>query len=98
MLVYSEHQPGWNGPGSPCCGIYRPTIPPRPWVDQHTFILRYTHRPNIYKTPNPMSSLLVFNRVCRLEILSVVLVFFDPSCELAPLQPSHWFASPTFPV
>jgi hypothetical protein len=33
-----------------------------------------------------MSSLLVFNRVCRLEIQSVMLVFFStPSCELAPL-------------
>jgi hypothetical protein len=30
------------------------------------------------KTPNPKSSLLVFNRVYRLEIQSVMLVFFTP--------------------
>jgi hypothetical protein len=29
-----------------------------------------------------MSSFLVFNRVYRLEIQSVMLVFSDPSCEL----------------
>ncbi len=28
------------------------------------------------------------NRVYRLEIM------FDPSCELAPLYPSHWFTLP----
>jgi hypothetical protein len=33
-----------------------------------------------------MSSFLVFKRVCRLEILQVVLVLVDPSCEQAPLQ------------
>jgi hypothetical protein len=34
-----------------------------------------------------MSSFLVFNRVYRLEIQSVIchLVFFDPSCVLLPL-------------
>jgi hypothetical protein len=32
-----------------------------------------------------MSSLLVFNRVYRLEIQSVMLVFSTPCCELLPL-------------
>ncbi len=43
-----------------------------------------------------MSSLLMFNRVYRLEIQSVMLVFFDPSCELAPFYVtfSLWFTSP----
>jgi hypothetical protein len=48
-----------------------------------------------------MSSLLVFNRVYRLEIKSVMLVFSTQHCELLPLLPSLWFTSPTpppFPV
>jgi hypothetical protein len=32
-----------------------------------------------------MSSLLVFNRVYRLKIKSVMMVIFDPSFEIAPL-------------
>jgi hypothetical protein len=32
-----------------------------------------------------MSSSLVFNRVYRLEIQSVMLVYFNPSCELLPI-------------
>jgi hypothetical protein len=41
--------------------------------------------PNNYKDTKPkISSLLVFNRVYRLEIVSHVGIF-DPSCELAPL-------------
>jgi hypothetical protein len=45
-----------------------------------------------------MSSLLVFNRVYRLEIVSqVMLVFSTPPCELFPLQPSLSFTSPTPP-
>ncbi len=44
-----------------------------------------------------MSSLLVFNRVYRLEIQSVMLVFSTQLCELLPLLPSLWFTSPTPP-
>ncbi len=44
-----------------------------------------------------MSSLLVFNKIYRLEIQSVMLVFSTQLCELLPLYPSLWFTSPTFP-
>ncbi len=44
-----------------------------------------------------MSSLLVFNRVYRLEIQSVMLVFSIQLRELLPLQPFHWFTSPPLP-
>ncbi len=52
------------------------------------------------KTPNPkFLSLLVFNRFYRQEY-SQSCWYFDPSCELAPLYPSHWltFSPPPFPV
>jgi hypothetical protein len=42
-------------------------------------------------------SFLVFNRVYRLEIQSVMLVFSTQLCELFLLQTSLWFASPTPP-
>jgi hypothetical protein len=45
-----------------------------------------------------MSSLLVFNRVYRLEILSVMLVFSTQLCELLPLLPSLWFTFPPLPL
>jgi len=49
-------------------------------------VLYLLHGPNNYNDTKPwMSSLLVFNRVYRLEIQPVMSVFFDPSCELAPL-------------
>ncbi len=43
-----------------------------------------------------MSSLLVFDRFCRLEIQPVVsqVGIFVPSCEILPLYLSHWFPSP----
>jgi hypothetical protein len=41
-----------------------------------------------------MTSLLVFNTV--IDIVSHVGIF-DTSCELAPLQPSHWFTSSPLP-
>jgi hypothetical protein len=42
-----------------------------------------------------MSSLLVFKRVYRLEIQSVLLVFSTQLCELLPLYIlSAWFTSP----
>ncbi len=44
-----------------------------------------------------MSPSLVLNRVYRLEVQSVVLVFLTQLCELLPLQPSLWFTSPTPP-
>jgi hypothetical protein len=42
-----------------------------------------------------MSSLLVFNRVCRLEIQSVMLVFFTQLCELLPFSLGHLPPSPS---
>ncbi len=44
-----------------------------------------------------MTSLLVFNRVYRQEIQSVMLVMLAQLCELLPLSPSLWFTSPTGP-
>jgi hypothetical protein len=44
-----------------------------------------------------MSTLLVINRVYRLEIQSVMLVFSTQLCELLPLLPSLWFTFPTPP-
>jgi hypothetical protein len=44
-----------------------------------------------------MSSLLVFNRVYRLEIQSVMLVLSTQLCELLPLSPSLWFTHPPLP-
>jgi hypothetical protein len=41
-----------------------------------------------------MSSLLVFNKVYRLEIQSVMLVFSTQVCELLPLEPSLLSDSP----
>jgi hypothetical protein len=41
-----------------------------------------------------MSSLLVFNRVYRLELQSVMLVFSTQLCKRLPLNPSLWFTSP----
>ncbi len=38
----------------------------------------------------------VFIRVSRLEIQSVMSVFFNQFCELLPLKPSLWFISPPF--
>ncbi len=57
-------------------------------------LLLFTYKPvtqelNYYKDTKPkMSSLLVFNRVYRLEIQSVMLVFSTHHCELLPLKPS----------
>ncbi len=39
----------------------------------------------------------VFNKVYRLEIQSVMLVFSTQVCELLPLFPSHWFTSSPHP-
>jgi hypothetical protein len=44
-----------------------------------------------------MSSLLVFDRVYRLEIQSVRLVFSTQLCELLSLYPSLWFNSSLSP-
>jgi hypothetical protein len=44
-----------------------------------------------------MSSLLVFNRVYRPEIQSVMLAFLTELWELLPQYPSLWFTSPTTP-
>ncbi len=44
-----------------------------------------------------MSSLLAFNRVYRLEIQSVMLVFSTQLCKLLPLSPFLWFNSPSPP-
>jgi hypothetical protein len=45
-----------------------------------------------------MSSLLVFTRLSLQAEDTVNHVgIFDPSFELAPLQPSHWFTSLPFP-
>ncbi len=41
---------------------------------------------------------LLFIRVYRLEIQSVMLVFLTQLCELLHLSPSLWFNSPPFPV
>jgi hypothetical protein len=49
------------------------------------------------KTPNYMMSLLVFNRLYRLEIQSVMLVFSTQLCGLLSLQPSLWFTLPHAP-
>jgi hypothetical protein len=43
-----------------------------------------------------MSSLLVFNRVCRLEIQSVMLVFFTQLCELLPFSLDHLPPPPVY--
>jgi hypothetical protein len=44
------------------------------------------------------TSRLVFIRVYRLEIQSVMLVFSSQLCELLPFYPSLWFNSPPFPL
>jgi hypothetical protein len=47
-----------------------------------------THGPDIYKDTKPqMSSLLVFNRVYRLEIQSVMLVFSTPLVQYGSSVP-----------
>ncbi len=46
----------------------------------------WAHGLSNYKdTTNKMSSLLVFNRIYRLEIQSVMLVFSTQLCKLLPL-------------
>ncbi len=59
------------------------------------------HGPNNYKDTKPlMSSLLVVMEFIDWRYSQRVGIF-DPSCELTPLQPSHWFTSPLpppFPV
>jgi hypothetical protein len=50
------------------------------------------------KTPNPKCHLYWYlNRVYRMEIQSVMLVFSTQLCELLPLLPSLWFKSPPIP-
>jgi hypothetical protein len=39
----------------------------------------------------------VFNRVYRLEIQSVMMVFSNQLCELLPFQPFLWFNSLPLP-
>jgi hypothetical protein len=45
-----------------------------------------------------MLSLLVFNRVYRLEIQSAMFVFSTQLCELLPLQPSLCLVLPSYPI
>jgi hypothetical protein len=53
----------------------------------------------LYKDTKPqMSSLLVFNRVYRLENTVSHVDIFDPSCELAPIEPTYWFTNTPTPL
>jgi hypothetical protein len=57
------------------------------------------HGPNIYKDTKPlMSSLLVFNRVYRLEIQSVILLFSTPLVNQLPSKLLAGSSTPTPPL
>ena len=58
-------------------------FPPPPYESYFLHFNRLKHGPNNYKDTKPlMSSLLVFDRVYRLEIQSVMLVFSTPLVNL----------------